>query len=455
MLAVLPPILLALFAFPSTPRAFLGDLPTAASLADEALRALEEGEPGPEDVFVRLAVATALESTGRKERALEIWKGVEADVQRSGDDEFLPLLAPLQARLHTEGETLSWLAKVKDRKVAASAALGIVRNAVQREEQAAIRSAVGLLGAMHYHGWDPRGDAWASIGWRAAGEPDLARSWTNAVVGRRVYPGEEYAFRSAVEALVEERLRHDDLTEAARIFDEVMKKDEPPGDVDTIRLHFVDWHLGRGEIEAARPWVDALRNVFWRAYARAKVAAALYRGGKAEEASEELRGANEIAGRGLFTRSQVVYVLAAQGIEEPVAELVDDMLEGLDETTSPSDLSQLGGVAALGGRGESLAAIEARLDGEERRKMVVRCASYLDWTGNASSLAVLLDRQTDPETLSEALGAVVMRRVPAREEGFQAELAELALERIRGLTSALDRASLLARIVNVRWVGGK
>jgi hypothetical protein len=148
----------------------------------------------------------------------------------------------------------------------------------------------------------------------------------------------------------------------------------------------------------------------------------------------------------------VAVALHAVGREEASAELADELLEALDETTNPSERIRLGGVAALGGRDAILREVEAGLEGEQRSELVARCASYLDWNENPTSLVALLDRQEDPAVVAAALGALVVRRRPARGEAFRDRLVELVVERVRQLESPGDRARPLARIVNVGWV---
>ncbi|MCA8972492.1 MAG: hypothetical protein KDC95_22075 [Planctomycetes bacterium] len=427
-------------------------IPAAETLADEAFKAAQAIEPGDGrrgDVY--LGVANALIEVGRRDDALTMMRRAVPYVRQAGATLVFETLAPTYARLHSSEETFQWLGTIRDREQDAAAAQAIVRAAIARKDQPAVRTALPLLASRHYHGWDPSNDAIMVVGWRFVGDEKQAGAWTNSIVGRRLYPGEERRFASAFTIVIEDRIQNRDVVEAERLFGELEKKLPTSDTLDPLRTNLVRAQLARSDVDAARKWASAVKTRLWRTVVHGHLAVHLFAAGKNEDAASELERARELAGGGAFTSNQLVMELARAGLDEQVASICDPLLAGIDESTRTSDLRHLGGTAALAGRDSLLRAIEARLPDGDRRQLASRCATYFDWSENVGGLAALLDRLEDETVVASALSRVIARREPPRSARFEARLRALAVDRTRSLKSARLRASLLARIVNLGW----
>lgn len=420
------------------------------ALLSEAHRASGEIDPGHR-LAARTwrAVAGALLDHGRADEARAIWTRAEAHSTRS-----VHLLAPLRARLHPIDETRSWLFSLTDRKGKALAAEWILRDAIRRDDGAAIRDALASLMACHHHGWDPGHDAWMIIGYHAVGDLEQVEGWTNMLVSEQVYPGMEPDFASAIADVVADRVGHDDLEGAEQLFAAFMKTKKKPLAVDSARLALLDAYLAAGRFDEAQAQRSALADALWRTKARADIAAAMDLAGRTDDATEQLRLAvAETKGSG-FALEVVLTAVASAGLDARVEALVGPRLEAIDGSTPARDLIHLGVAAALTGDDDRVEAIEGRLDADERRRMVGRCGSSYDWTENSDALAALIARQEDPRCLFEVLDRVAYRREPTRGESHQAALTGLIVEHARRLPPA-ERALLLARVVRNGWAGGQ
>lgn len=431
----------------------LEDTNSASALVDEAFRASKSIAPEDPGAANSLqAVAEALGLVGRSSEARLVLGQAEAQLRRDRTPDRLAYLAPAYFRVHSTSEILRWLSRQEDRELQARMARQVVERHVLRGERSELPDALGILVSQNYPGWNPGGDAWLSIGYRALGQLDSARSYERRVLQETVYEGMERDFAQALDALTKDRLRAGDPKDAERMLLEFTKSEALPAGYTVFKFELVQSYVEQESFDSAREVMASLANSMYAAWGHAELGAALLAAEDPEQAEVAFEQAVRLAReQGVMTRSLIAEVLSGSNREELAGELLHEALERVREDTGRSQAMNarlVAQAAEVAGHREIFSQAEAFLDEENRRVWIERAGFRYVEDENLEAWQALLDPVQDPDALYRALRfASAWPGAQPRSSEFNRALADDLARRARTLEAPSRRAEILARLV--------